>query len=88
MIYRAANWLNVGDTRGFRRVRGGCSATAQALKRVFVRPRIRRAQARLSQPVLDPRYHHVHRQREPADPAGWGRLERICRGFLAVNREP
>ena len=29
-IYRAANWLYVGDTRGFRRVRGGYSATAQA----------------------------------------------------------
>ena len=57
-IYRAANWEYVGDTRGFRRTRTGYSATAQAPKRVFVRPLIPRAQARLSQPVLDPAYHH------------------------------
>jgi hypothetical protein len=57
-IYRAANWVYVGDTRGFRRTREGYSATAQAPKRVFVRPLVRRAQAHLSQPVLDPCYHH------------------------------
>jgi len=57
-LYRAANWLYVGDTRGYRRTREGYSATAQAPKRVFVRPLIRRAQARLSQPVLDPCYQH------------------------------
>ena len=57
-IYRAANWVYVGDTRGFRRTREGYSATAQAPKRVFVRPLVRRAQARLAHPVLDPRYHH------------------------------
>ena len=57
-LYRAANWEYVGDTRGFRRTRGGYSATAQAPKRVFVRPLIRRVQAHLSHPVLDPRYHH------------------------------
>jgi hypothetical protein len=57
-IYRAANWEYVGDTRGFRRTRAGYSATAQAPKRVFVRPLIPRAQARLSQSTLDPAYHH------------------------------
>jgi len=56
--YRAANWVYVGDTRGFRRTREGYSATAQAPKRVFVRPLVARAQAWLSQPVLDPAYHH------------------------------
>jgi hypothetical protein len=48
----------VGDTRGFRRTREGYSTTAQAPKRVFVRPLVARAQAWLSQPVLDPVYHH------------------------------
>ena len=57
-IYRAANWHYVGDTRGFRRTRAGYSATAHAPKRVFVRPLVPRAQARLSQPVLDPAHHH------------------------------
>ena len=57
-LYRAANWVYVGDTRGYRRTREGYSAKAQAPKRVFVRPLIARAQARLSQPVLDPAYHH------------------------------
>jgi len=57
-VYRAANWLYVGDTRGFRRTREGYSTTAQAPKRVFVRPLVARAQARLSQPVLDPVYRH------------------------------
>jgi len=57
-IYRAANWLYVGDTRGFRRTRTGYSATAQASKQVFVRPLVAHAQARLSRPVLAPAYHH------------------------------
>ena len=57
-IYRAANWVYVGDSRGFRRTREGYSATAQAPKRVFVRPLIAHAPARLSQPVLDPADHH------------------------------
>ena len=57
-VYRAANWEYVGDTRGFRRTRTGYSTAAQAPKRVFVRPLVPRAQARLSQPVLDPAYHH------------------------------
>jgi Domain of unknown function (DUF4338)/DDE_Tnp_1-associated len=57
-IYRAANWAYVGDTRGFRRTREGYSATAQAPKRVFLRPLVPQARARLSAPVLDPLYHH------------------------------
>lgn len=57
-VYRAANWIYVGDSRGFRRTRAGYSATAYAPKRVFVRPLVARAQARLSQPVLDRDYHH------------------------------
>jgi len=36
-IYRAANWLHLGETRGFRRTREGYSTTAQYPKKVFVR---------------------------------------------------
>jgi hypothetical protein len=57
-IYRAANWEYVGDTRGFRRTREGYSAIAQVPKWVFLCPLVPRARARLSQPVLDPAYHH------------------------------
>lgn len=57
-IYRAANWLHVGDTRGFRRTREGYSASAQAPKRVFVCPLVAKARTLLSRPVLDPRYRH------------------------------
>jgi len=57
-IYRAANWVYVGETRGFRRTREGYSAAAQAPKRVFVRPLVPHVQTCLSQPVLDPAYQH------------------------------
>jgi hypothetical protein len=56
--YRAANWLHVGETRGFRRTRAGYSNSAEAPKLVFVRPLLTRARARLAHPVLDSRYHH------------------------------
>jgi len=56
--YRAANWLEVGQTRGYRRTREGYSNHADGAKRVFVRPLIAQAQARLSHPTLDPVYHH------------------------------
>jgi len=56
-IYRAANWEYVGETRGFRRTRAGYSNSVQTPKRVFVRPLVARAKARLSQPWLDPAYH-------------------------------
>ena len=57
-LYRAANWLEVGETRGFRRRRGGYSPTAQRPKRVLLRPLTRTARAELARPVLDPRYRH------------------------------
>jgi hypothetical protein len=53
-LYRAANWLYVGDTRGYRRTRAGYSAAPEAAKRVFVRPLHARAQTRLARPVRDP----------------------------------
>ncbi|WP_274601163.1 transposase family protein [Halochromatium roseum] len=56
--YRAANWLAVGESRGFRRTRAGYSERARTPKRVFVRPLIGNVRVRLSAPILDPRYHH------------------------------
>jgi hypothetical protein len=37
-VYRAANWLDLGLTQGYRRTREGYSAQADSSKRVFVRP--------------------------------------------------
>ena len=55
-IYRAANWVHVGDTRGFRRTRQGYSSSSQQPKQVFVRPLTSHTQARLSQSILAPVY--------------------------------
>ena len=55
-IYKAANWIYVGDTKGFHRTRRGYSATAQSPKMVFVKPLISDAQTLLSRPILEPAY--------------------------------
>jgi len=55
-IYKAANWIYVGDSKGFRRTRQGYSATAQSPKMVFVKPLISNVQELLSRPVLEPYY--------------------------------
>ena len=55
-IYKAANWIYVGDTKGFHRTRQGYSATAHSPKMVFVKPLISHAKALLSRPILDPAY--------------------------------
>ena len=47
-VYRAANWIELGLTQGYRRTREGYSAEACAPKRVFVRPLCRDARARLT----------------------------------------
>ncbi len=49
-VYRAANWLELGLTRGYRRTREGYSADIDAPKRVFVRPLHRDAHAQLNHP--------------------------------------
>ena len=36
-VYRAANWVYVGNSRGFRRTRLGYSATPESPKMVFVK---------------------------------------------------
>jgi hypothetical protein len=56
-VYRAANWVYLGDSRGYRRVRGGYSGTALAPKKVFVKGLQGDARALLAQPVLPPSYH-------------------------------
>ena len=55
-IYKAANWIYVGNTKGFHRTRRGYSATAQSSKMVFVKPLTSNAQALLSRPILKPAY--------------------------------
>ena len=49
-VYRAANWLELGLTQGYRRTRDGYSAEADAPKRVFVRPLCRDPRAGLTHP--------------------------------------
>ena len=56
-VYRAANWTEVGCTRGFARNGHGYRAHAQP-KLVFVHPLERGAQARLRGAHLDPRLRH------------------------------
>lgn len=51
-VYKAANWLYVGNTKGFRRTRNGYSATAQSPKMVFISPLQADARALLCQPIL------------------------------------
>jgi hypothetical protein len=49
-VYRAANWIELGLTRGYRRTREGYSDEAEAPKRVFVRPLCRDARSHLTHP--------------------------------------
>jgi len=55
-VYRAANWVYVGNTKGFRRTRRGYTATPQSPKMVFVKPLRADARLLLSQAVLAPPY--------------------------------
>jgi len=55
-IYKAANWIYVGNSKGFRRTRQGYSDKAHSPKMVFLKPLISNVQALLSQPVLEPAY--------------------------------
>ena len=47
-VYRAANWMELGLTQGYRRTREGYSAEADAPKRIFVRPLRSDARAQLT----------------------------------------
>ena len=55
-VYRAANWVYVGNTRGFRRTRFGYTATPQSPKRVFVQPLRADARRLLCRAILNPPY--------------------------------
>ena len=55
-IYKADNWIYVGETKGFHRTRRGYSTTAESPKMVFVKPLIKNAQALLSRPSLEAIY--------------------------------
>ena len=56
-VYRAANWIEVGRTRGFARGGAGYSEHASP-KLVFLLPLSRTARARLRAADLDPRLRH------------------------------
>jgi len=51
-VYQAANWVYVGDTKGFRRTSRGYSPTAQSPKMVFLKPLTAEAQTLLAHPTL------------------------------------
>lgn len=53
-VYRAANWLYVGETRGFRRTGKGYSAKIHSQKMVFLRALHSNAREVLSSPRLEP----------------------------------
>jgi hypothetical protein len=55
-VYRAANWLYIGDSKGFRRTGKGYSATVGTPKMIFVKPLKADAQAVLSAPIAKPAY--------------------------------
>ena len=52
-VYRAANWIELGLTLGYRRTRDGYSNEADAPKRVFIRALCRHPQAQLTQPTRE-----------------------------------
>jgi len=55
-VYKAANWLYVGDTKGFRRTSQGYSTKTHSPKMVFVKPLRPDARVVLSRPILEPSY--------------------------------
>jgi len=55
-VYKAANWLYVGDTKGFRRSRKGYTAQTHSPKMVFVKPLQPDARVLLSRPILEAPY--------------------------------
>jgi hypothetical protein len=55
-VYRAANWIDLGLTQGYRRVRNGYSGESEVPKLMFVRPLCRDARTQLNSPQSD-RFH-------------------------------
>jgi hypothetical protein len=55
-VYRAANWLHAGESRGFRRAGKGYSPESHSPKMVFVKPLQPDAREVLSRPILESSY--------------------------------
>jgi hypothetical protein len=55
-VYKADNWVYVGNTKGFRRTRLGYTATPQSPKMVFLKSLQPNVRELLSRTVLDPPY--------------------------------
>jgi len=55
-IYKADNWVYVGDTKGFRRTSMGYTAAPQSPKMVFLKPLQADARELLSRTILTPPY--------------------------------
>ncbi len=55
-VYRAANWIFCGETKGFSRIRHGYSATASSPKMVFLKPLEADARALLCGAILKAPY--------------------------------
>lgn len=58
-VYRAANWLYVGDSKGFRRTGKGYGLQTHSPKMVFLRPLKPDAQELLSRPLIDQSFNTV-----------------------------
>ena len=56
-VYRATNWIYVGNTRGFRRTRMGYTATPASPKMVFLKALRADARRLLCRAILSPPYH-------------------------------
>jgi hypothetical protein len=55
-VYKAANWVHVGASKGFRRTRKGYSTTPRSPKMLFLKPLHTHAQSILSAPIIQPSY--------------------------------
>ncbi len=55
-VYKAANWIYVGNTKGYQRTRNGYSPKNQNPKMVFVKPLKRNTQHLLSRAYVQPSY--------------------------------
>jgi hypothetical protein len=53
-VYKASNWIHVGDTKGYHRVRNGYSNSRDSPKMVFVKPLFPDARDILASPTIQP----------------------------------
>jgi len=79
-VYRAANWIELGLTQGYRRTRAGYSADADAPKRVFVRPLCRHPQRQLTHPNRD----HLHLTGAPTIMLNAEQMRALPRCFMTI----